>query len=210
MSNKIYINMKNFFFIALLALAFCACQNNQSTNSSQALSNQESGEQEQTQPTEVSEQSNPTSQRETWVYSQDVDDLTGAVTSVNAHLYSDNKVVYDQYDNLAVQAAIAISAERDKTYVLIALLNGKDGHARLADIQSSGFLAVFDDGEVDDTWRLVSSSKNKTYLAINTRNKVDLFIQKLKQSKTCKIQLNLDVVGPKTFIFNTEGLKWNY
>lgn len=28
MSNKIKINMKNFFFIALLALAFCGCQNN--------------------------------------------------------------------------------------------------------------------------------------------------------------------------------------
>lgn len=204
-SNKNLNNMKKFFFIALIALALCGCQNKQSSMS-------QSSETDNVSQTSNTTDSNTKSQTRanTWVYSQDVDDLTGAVTSVNANLYSDNKVVYDQYDNLAVQAAICISAERDKTYVLIALLNGKDGHARFADIQSSGFLAVFDDGEVDDTWSLVSSYENKTYLAINTRNKVDLFIQKLKQSKTCKIQLNLDVVGPKTFIFNTEGLKWDY
>ena len=35
-------------------------------------------------------------------------------------------------------------------------------------------------------------------------------MQKLKSSKTVRIQVNLEDVGMKTFDFNVSGLKWDY
>ena len=89
-----------------------------------------------------------------------------------------------------------------------------NGLCRLADSGSSGILAVFDNGSVDDTWNLIYMSNDKRALSIISSysgpNKVKAFIDKLKNSKQCKIQVRLNKVGNTTFTFNTEGLKWDF
>jgi hypothetical protein len=57
-------------------------------------------------------------------------------------------------------------------------------------------------------------SKDKKALYINSSysgpEKVKAFINKLKASKQCKIQVRLNEVGNTTFTFNTAGLKWDF
>ena len=41
-------------------------------------------------------------------------------------------------------------------------------------------------------------------------SKVKPFLAKLRSSKTCRIQVNLEHVGMTTFDFNIGGLKWDF
>ena len=77
--NKNLNNMKNFFFIALIALELCGCQNNQSSNMGQTSSSQELSAQKQLQKGQ-----------ETWSYIDNKDDLSGKVVVVSAILLSNN------------------------------------------------------------------------------------------------------------------------
>jgi len=41
-------------------------------------------------------------------------------------------------------------------------------------------------------------------------SRVKPFLAKLRSSKTCRIQVNLENVGMTTFDFNIEGLNWDF
>ena len=81
---------------------------------------------------------------------------------------------------------------------------------RLSDFQGSGILAVFDDGNVDDTWSIIDMSKKRDALYMYHPSNVAPFVKKLKESKHARIQVNLEGVGKNTFDFNIAGLKWDF
>lgn len=195
--------MKNFFFIALVAVAFCGCQNPQSSNASQGLSNQESGEQVQTQKSR---------EQESWTYSKDVDDLSGEVVGVSAILRSTNEIEYElgKTTRLAIDITYGSGTGHLQNTVLIAFYGDEYKLCRMSDFQGSGFLATFDDGPIDDTWSLVFLGSDRRGLTIYKLDQVADFISKIKQSKKCRIQVNTEQVGKKTFEFNTKGLDWNF
>lgn len=146
-----------------------------------------------------------------WFYDVDKDDLTGDITALNGYLYSTDERVIDSYGNKA-RMIIHLRYSTDFTSTpstsAIIMYKGNNGLGRFSDFQGSGFLAVFDDGEIDRTWSLVKLGRDRTTLGVFDRAKAKDFLNKLKASKTCKIQANLDPIGKTTFTFNTEGLKW--
>ncbi|MBP3823139.1 MAG: SEL1-like repeat protein [Bacteroidaceae bacterium] len=147
----------------------------------------------------------------TWDYFQDTDDLTGNVTAVNAALSSTNAVEYDNYGHTSKLFILLTYSAKGETQITIGGVDATGSEKmRFSDFQGSGFLAVFDDGEVDDTWRYIGMSERRTSLYIHHTHEVAEFVSKLKASRTCKIQVNLEHGGKKTFTFNTAGLKWDY
>ena len=208
--------MKKIYLIVLVAALLSGCQGNQNRISANEEQKSEDVAQTETSNSDIpqTETSNSDIPQSSWQYSKDVDDLTGNVTSLNATLYSDNKIVYDSYGN-STNAAIYLSYNGKRNQALI-ILGGKEFEAKISEFQGSGFMAVFDDGEVDDTWSYVFMSESRKALTLvspgnlNDYTLSEMFINKLKQSNTCKIQLNLEEVGRKTFIFKTKGLKWDF
>ncbi len=147
----------------------------------------------------------------TWDYFQDTDDLTGNVTAVNAALNSTNAVEYDNYGHTSKLFILLTYSVKGETQITIGGVDATGSEKmRFSDFQGSGFLAVFDDGEVDDTWRYIGMSERRTSLYIHHTHEVAEFVSKLKASRTCKIQVNLEHGGKKAFTFNTAGLKWDY
>ena len=197
MSNSFHNHFK-FLFIIVVSLIISGCANNNQSNSSNDMS-------------AVDERSDFDDWPTSWEYDQLVDDLTGNVSSVIAMLMSTNKVDYNMYNkDDYVQAAIMLNYDGRMLGPGIKLWNNKRDGLRLSEYNGSGFLAVFDDGEVDDTWSLVQMDDERQTLCILDQRKARDFVEKLKKSKTCRIQLNFEKVGKKTFDFKTEGLKWDF
>lgn len=147
-----------------------------------------------------------------WFYDKNVDDLTGNVTAVNGYLVSKNSVEYDSGKTTKLMIALRygkLSASVQNA-VLISFVDDDYKSCRFADFQGKGLLAVFDDGEVDDSWRNLSLGSSSDGLTISWEDEANAFIKKLKRSKTCKIQVNIEGAGKKTFEFNCQGLQWDF
>ncbi|MDO4994389.1 MAG: hypothetical protein Q4E32_05240 [Bacteroidales bacterium] len=146
----------------------------------------------------------------TWNYYTSENDLTHDVTSITAYIKSTNSHEYDKYGNTArLTLSIQYPGPLNGSMVLLTFEDEK-GWCKFSDFQGSGFFAVFDNGDVDTTWKLVDMGRDRKSLYIYYDNKVQPFMQKLKSSKTVRIQVNLEDVGMKTFDFNVSGLKWDY
>lgn len=171
-------------------------ENTSSENSNGAVSNNESSE-----------------SLCSWSYTTDIDDLTGETTGYNAHIASTNSIT-SKYgtDRLVIQLSYNGLTGKPTNMFGLAF---KKGDCRFANNNSQGFHAVFDNGEVDETWTLCNGGNNKSIVMISdgfsrSEERISSFINKLKNAKTCKIQVNIDGIGMKTFTFNCEGLNWNY
>lgn len=154
----------------------------------------------------------------TWSYFTHKDDLTGDIISFNALLKSVEYKQIDHYDHSARMAILLTSqisriSHAPESSIMFSFTDDND-LCRLADTGSSGILVVFDNGEVDDTWSLIRMGPEKKSLGIDYifsgPDKVLNFINKLKASKQCKIQVCLNTVGNTTFTFNTAGLEWDF
>lgn len=147
-----------------------------------------------------------------WYYSKDVDDLSDEVTSINAMLVSENEIEYEtgRTTKLAIGVHYSSATGILCNHVNICFVGDQYGSCQYSDFQGSGFLATFDDGPIDDTWKLVTMVSNRRGLTIHFDKEVNSFLSKLKQSRTCKIQVNLEHVGKKTFVFHCEGFEWDY
>ncbi len=149
-----------------------------------------------------------------WNYTQDVDDLTGELTGINAHIGSTNFLTLNDgsSDRLVLQLCYnGISGEPSTMFGLAF----QKGNLSFADRNSQGFYVVFDNGEVDDTWTMCNGGGKKAIVMMSdgfsrSKDKISSFIEKLKKAKTCKIQVNVEGAGRKTFEFNCEGLNWDY
>lgn len=148
----------------------------------------------------------------TWNYSKDVDDLSGEVKGIRAYLVSENEIEYETGKTTLLAIGVNYSSITGilRNMVTITFVGDDYEDCQLSDFQGSGFLATFDDGPIDDTWKLVTMNSDRTSLSFHLSDEVDSFLSKLKQSRTCKIQVNLEHVGKKTFVFHCEGFKWDY
>ncbi len=149
----------------------------------------------------------------TWSYSQKEDDLTHEVVSINAIVMSTNRVQIDSYGNTA-RMAICLKYSSDflsspSTSVMLTFVEDNE-LGRFSDFKGSGFLAVFDNGEVDARWSLIDMTDSRQALMMYMPSDVTPFVNKLKASKQARIQVNLEGVGKNTFDFNIAGLKWNF
>lgn len=197
--------MKNyikFFVIAIVAMTSISCNNGSSSSNNSNDTVQQEGKSQEQDPTTK------------WNYSSSVDDLTGKTTGIDAFIASTNTQLseYGDSDRLIIQLGYNGISGKPTNMFGLAFEKGK---CRFASKNSQGFYAVFDDGEVDNTWTLCNGGNNKSIVMISdglssSENKIRSFINKLKQSKTCRIQVNIEGVGMKTFNFNCEGLNWDY
>lgn len=200
--------MKHFLtmiYIAMTAMIMTACSGNGGNSTQQDSADQV----EQNRSTQEKQDAAPT-----WKYTQDVDDLTGKTTGINAAIASTNSITsnFGTQDRLVIQLSYnGITGEPSNMFGIAF----EKGDCRFADKHSQGFYAVFDNGEVDDTWTLCNGGDNTAIVMISdglsdSESKISSFINNLKKSKTCRIQVNVDGVGMKTFDFNCEGLNWQY
>lgn len=179
------------------------------------MSEQERAEQEMAEQ-EMAEQEMAEQQRlegTTWYYYQKEDDLTHEVTSINAIIISTNRVQFDSHGNTA-RMCLSLKYSSDglsslSTSVMLTFVEDNE-LCRFSDFKGSGFLAVFDNGEVDDRWSLIGMIDSRKALFMDMPSDVTPFVNKLKTSKNVRIQVNLEDVGKKTFDFNIAGLKWNF
>ena len=199
-------------------------QGNASTSSNEVSENSSKSMASDNTSSEVSENSsksmasdNTSSEDDvtTWFYTKNEDDLTHDVTSLNATIISKDYKRFDSYGNtarmalqLSYNASMSASGE-PKTSVMFTFMDDNN-LCRYSDFQGSGILVVFDNGEVDDTWSLINMTSKRNSLFMYEGKKVMPFIQKLKSSKTARIQVNLENVGKTTFTFNTAGLNWDF
>ncbi len=201
--------MKNYIPIIsiFLCLFFFSCNGN-NTRTTQETDNETLNENTEATIEESETEQSPN----TWNYSKDVDDLSGNVTAVNADIDSENVIEYESGKTVRLFISITYGSisRRIQNYVTIGLIEDKYDICRISDFQGSGFLATFDDGPIDDTWSLVFLGPTRKALTIHELDQVADFISKIKQSKKCKIQVNLESIGNRTFEFNTKGLEWNW
>ena len=138
--------------------------------------------------------------------------MTGNVTSVNAVVISKNKQPFGRYGQTA-RLAICISYDqingKYSTSVMLSFTDD-DGMCTFSDFRGSGILAVFDNGEVDNRWSLISMAANRRSLYMVNTDKINSFVKQLKASKQARIQVNIKGGGQKTFDFNVEGLQWDF
>ena len=191
------------FFVPALCLISCG-GNNQSQQYSQEYTTEEES---QTGMTEESK-----SDDTTWQYVKQEDDLTHNVTSFNAMIASTNEIPFDRYGNtarLVIWLSYKLYRGNFSTNVMF-YFTGDDGMCRLSDVSGSGIIAVFDNGEIDDRWSLISMFEKRDGLFMDNSTKVAPFVEQLKASKKARIQVRLEHVGNKTFDFNVEGLQWDF
>lgn len=204
MKKYIKRNMMVMAIYTILGIAVIGC-NPKSSGSSYACSSQD----EISQTSEVSSPKDGT----TWIYYQDVDDLTNAVTGINASVVSTNSMKFNSYGNTTkLVLTLQYSAITGSPSTWVMLYFTDDNHlCRFSDFQGQGFLAVFDNEGIDDRWSLVDRMGSKrNSLSMTSSRAVVPFVEKLKSSKTLRIQVNLEHVGKTTFDFNVEGLKWDF
>lgn len=203
--------MKNYIIIALMPMFLCGCQYNQTQQETKPDGNSKKIESNSTKITLGEETS--------WFYIPIIDDLTGGVITERAMIVSTNAVDYDNKGHKA-RLMIALSygyinaLKKIKTQIMWGVAEDEWGEFQISSVQGQGILARFDEGPVDDTWALVdcfdTPNGRKALSLFLSDEKIADFITKVKQSKRCRIQLNLEKVGNKTFEFNTEGLQWDY
>lgn len=198
--------------ISLFLCLFLFSCNSNSTRTTQETSEETITENTEEATEEATEKSEPEQSPNTWNYSKDVDDLSGEVKGIRAYLVSENEIEYETGKTTLLAIGINYSSITGilRNMVTITFVGDDYEDCQLSDFQGSGFLATFDDGPIDDTWKLVSMNSDRTSLSFHLSDEVDSFLSKLKQSRTCKIQVNLEHVGKKTFIFHCEGFKWDY
>lgn len=67
---------------------------------------------------------------------------------------------------------------------------------------------------VTEDWSYLEGAGDKaliiTLIHVEDDNSARSFINKLKNSSTCKIQVNIENVGMRTFEFDCAGLQWDY
>jgi hypothetical protein len=193
--------MKQTMTLAGILLAFTLCL--ESCGNSKSDSN-----------TTIAENGQQKNSNCTWQYYKHEDDLTNNVTSLYAVIYSTNSKVIDTDGHKAkmyIELRYQLWGTNDKpsTVVSFAVTDGEKSY-RFSDYQSSGFLAVFDENEVDTRWSLIDMSKDYTVLFIDNRQKVSSFVESVKKSKKAKFQVNLENAGNTTFEFDIEGLDWEF
>lgn len=205
--------------VLLNALTGCNSNNSNGNEQSSKVSSAESTEyaEDTSTPSEAETQTGKSTELEgtTWFYDKRVDDLTNEVTNINAIIISTNQVRIDSYGNTA-RMSISLTysyfteySSNPSTSVMFSFVDDNK-LCRLSDFQGSGILAVFDNGNVDDTWSLIDMSKKRDALYMYHPSKVAPFVKKLKESKHARIQVNLEGVGKNTFDFNIAGLKWDF
>lgn len=149
-----------------------------------------------------------------WFYGKTEDDLTHDITSITATILSTNECRYDSYGHTARMVMTltysTMYLSTPSTAVLLSFDDGKTDMCRYAEDFSSGFRVVFDNGNVDDRWTLIDNTSKRNVIFMYMPSKVKPFLAKLRSSKTCRIQVNLEHVGMTTFDFNIEGLKWDF
>ncbi len=149
-----------------------------------------------------------------WFYSKTEDDLTHDITSISATIVSKNECRFDSYGNTARMVMTltysTLYLSTPSTSVLLSFDDGKTDMCRYAEDFSSGFRVVFDYGDVDDRWTLINNTPKRDAIFMFMPSKVKPFLAKLRSSKTCRIQVNLEHVGMTTFDFNIGGLKWDF
>lgn len=194
-------------------MILCGCQVKQSPQTSRQ-SNHSTGT--ATEKKKTADPPKPTVKNETpkckWQYVKDVDDLSGYITSLRAQIVSENTFKYS-VDGYTTKLGICIQyvVKLQSNSVIICFVEDENQLCKISDYQGQGFLVSFDDGPVDDTWTIVNYlSKDRFTLGITSPHSANNFIEKLKKSKTCRIQVNIDNQGSRTFFFKTEGLKWDF
>ena len=148
-----------------------------------------------------------------WLYYSSVDDLTNKITADNATIMSTNRKVFDTNGN-TTRLYIGLTYDYvgpwpNTTHVIIAFYEDK-GLCRFSSFQGSGFLAVFDSGNVDERWTLISMFENRKALYIDEPSQVNAFISRLKSSKQARIQVKTEILGNATFDFDVSGLDWRH
>ncbi len=82
---------------------------------------------------------------------------------------------------------------------------------QLAKERSGGFYARFDDGDFENTWTSVwQDDYSRSSLMVVNERQAAKFINKIRQAKQCWITVNIEDVGLTTFMFECEGLDWDY
>lgn len=213
MRKNIPFTKISFFFIFVITsfiLSSCSLKDTKSTNES---NNQESNSTEQSNDvSNYNEQSNDASnyneQIPNWKYFREKDDLTGETTSITAECFSKTSV---NGSRIIIALYYGVIADKLLTTMYIQAEKGLS----FARFQGSGMRVLFDTDEViDDSWTLIQHTTDYSALytnsIVNSENLVEKFVNKLKQSKKCKIQVNLENIGKKTFEFDVEGLNWPY
>lgn len=196
---KKYLSLMAFAMFGLL-LTGCGSNSSNSKQYEKDMSNNKTTESEDYDETK-------------WNYIKHEDDLTHNTTGYTAYIVSTNRAQIDSYGNTA-KLCISLKYSTDfsstpSTSVLISFMGGNE-RCRFSDFQGSGFLAVFDNGEVDNRWGLIDMGSKRNWLSMHYSSKVDPFVEKLKSSKQARIQVNLENVGRTTFDFNVEGLQWDW
>lgn len=153
---------------------------------------------------------NPTA---SWEYFYDTDDLTNKVTGIHAALISNNvqPSTYGGETNLILQ--ISYVPWQGNAVNRVALVFDNE-QAKFARYHGGGFFVSFDGKEVDESWKIVGEG-GSTALVVTPNIHGDdslakSFISKIKDSEKCRIQVNIEGVGMRTFDFNCKGLEWNY
>lgn len=188
------------FVITSFILSSCSLKDTKSTN--------ESNSQENNSTEQSNDANNYNEQIPNWKYFREKDDLTGETTSITAECFSKTSV---NGSRIIIALYYGVIANRLLTTMYIQAENGLS----FARFQGSGMRVLFDTDEViDDSWTLIQHTTDYSALytnsIVNSENLVEKFVNKLKQSKKCKIQVNLEDIGKKTFEFDVEGLNWPY
>lgn len=87
--------------------------------------------------------------------------------------------------------------------------------AQLTQLIGGGFLANFNGGPVLEDWSYLKEGAQDRGLVIapnrvGNDNSARSFISKLKNSNICKIQVDIENVGMRTFEFDCSGLQWDF
>lgn len=199
--------MKNLFFLVvgiLVCVGMIQCANSQqqqSAHDSAMVSSQES--EEIAKPNE-------------WEYYKETDDLTGKAKAYVASLASENSqpIGNGNESRLILQVRYSHFLKKDVNSVVLIFENEL---GRFAYKNGTGFLVTFDGGDVDERWTYLGDmvSPGKRVLTITpdymeSDKSAKDFITMLKESKQCKIQVNIENGGMRTFEFNCANLEWDF
>ena len=148
-----------------------------------------------------------------WMYTKDTDDLTGATTAYNATIASLNEIPVrgSKTTRLAIRLSYSTAFTSTPRNSFMIVFYDNKGMAHFADFQGRGMRVIFDDGDVDNTWTSMDyGSHEDALVSYWNETKVSQFINKLRQSKKCRIQVNIQDIGLKTFDFDVSGLEWTH
>ncbi|MBQ9577224.1 MAG: hypothetical protein IJV11_10115 [Muribaculaceae bacterium] len=158
-----------------------------------------------------------------WFYGTGVDETTNEVDSYNAAIVSKNACRDKNGNKVRLVIQLMYSAIYIPTYssgVTLWFDDKMDDSVNALckfSSSSSGFLVKFDDEKIDKRWNDINNpylatglTPNRDGIAMNSLQDVLPFIYKLKSSKRCEIKVDIEGVGMSTFVFDVDGLKWDY